>query len=151
MRTLFGFVVLIPALFNGVTVAAQNSAADGLATLITREETKNIKRSTGIYAYNCFTNDDLAWFRKSRRVQKIVDVLKDDALFKAVVAAIAELPDPARAELLAKGRKIAQPTYAMVGYVDSSGKSQTDAGRTAELEIAAAICDAVSAKMPGGR
>jgi hypothetical protein len=151
MKKLFGFIALIPALFNGNAVVAQNPAPDKLAALIVREESRNVKRSTGIYAYNCFTNDDLARFRKSGRLHEIVDALQGDAQFKTVVAAISELPESARAEVLAKARKIAQPTYAMVGYVDSSGKSQTDAGRTAELEIAAAICDAVSAKMPGGR
>jgi len=151
MRKVFGFVLFISALFNGVALLAQDSAADKLATLIRREESRNVKKSTGIYAYNCFTDDDLAWFRKSGRVQKIVNALKNDVQFQAVVAAIAELSESARAEVLAKARKIAQPTYAMVGLVDTSGKSQTDAGRTAELEIAAAICDAVWANMPGGR
>ncbi len=61
------------------------------------------------------------------------------------------MPERSRAEVLAKGRKIAMPTYAMVGYVDPSGKSQTDADRAAQLEISAAICDAVQAAISEGK
>jgi hypothetical protein len=152
MRRLFAFLPLMTALVAVVAVAvAETSAADKLTALIVREETKNVKKSTGIYAYNCYTDDDLARFRESGRVRKIVEGLKSDAQFKAAVAAVAELSESARAEVLAKARKIAQPTYAMTGYIDPSGKSQTEAGRTAQLEIAAAICDAVQAAIAGGR
>jgi hypothetical protein len=116
-----------------------------------REQSKNAKKSTGVYAYNCFTEDDLAWFRKSERVQKLVQRLKTDVQFTATVTVIRELPESTRVEVLAKCRKIAQPTYAMVGFVDTSGKSQTEAGRTAQLEIAPGICDAVRAAVAGGR
>jgi hypothetical protein len=150
MRKLFAFLPLTSMLLAGVAVAvAQNSASEKLTALIVREDTKNVKKSTGIYAYNCFTDDDLARFRESGRVQKITEGLKSDAQFKAAVAAVADLSESARTEVLGKARKIAQPTYAMTGYIDPSGKSQTDAGRTAQLEIAAAICDALQAAVAG--
>lgn len=152
MTKLFAVPALALALLASAPVAvAQNSAADKLTALIVREERKNVKKSTGIYAYNCFTDDDLARFRESGRVQKIVEGLKNDAQFKAVVAAVAELSESGRAEVLAKARKTAQPTYAMTGFIDPSGNSQTDAGRTAQLEIAAAICDSVQAAIVGAK
>jgi hypothetical protein len=152
MSKLFAFLALVLTLSASAPVAvAQNSAADKLTALIVREERKNVKKSTGTYASNCFTDDDLARFRESGRAQKIVEGLKSDAQFKTVVAAVAELSESARAEVLAKARKTAQPTYAMTGYVDPSGNSQTDAGRTAQLEIAAAICDAVQAAIAGAK
>jgi hypothetical protein len=131
--------------------AAENTAADKLQALIVREQGKNVKKSTGIYAYNCFTDDDLARFRESKRAEKIVEGLRTDPEFKAIVSALAEMPERARAEVLAKARKIAMPTFAMVGYVDPSGKSQTDAGRSAQLDISVAICDAVQAAVSGGK
>lgn len=76
---------------------------------------------------------------------------KGDPQFKVVVAAVGELSESARAEALAKAHKTAQPTFAMVGYLDTSGRSPTDAGRAAQLEIAAAISDAVQAALSGGR
>jgi len=150
MRKIAVLLALAVLICCGAAVA-QNTASDKLQALVVREQSKNVKKSTGIYAYNCFTDDDLARFRESKRAQKIVEGLKTDPEFKAIVAALADTPERTRAEALAKARKIAMPTYAMVGYVDSSGKSQTDAGRAAQLEIAAAICDAVQASISGGK
>jgi len=135
---------------GAVPALAQNSVANRLSAMIVREETAGVKRSTGTEAYNCFTNDDLALFRQFDRAHKIAEHLKADPQFKAVVADLAALSASSRAEILAKARKIAQPTYAMTGYIDSSGKSQTEAGRIAELEIAAAICSAIEQGIAAG-
>ncbi len=75
MRSITVLLGLAALLCSGV-VAAENTAADKLQALIVREQGKNVKKSTGIYAYNCFTDDDLARFRESKRAQKIVEGLK---------------------------------------------------------------------------
>lgn len=153
MRTLA--VCLAAAALLLLTVAseaiAQNSSGDKLIALIVREQAKNVKKSTGVDSYNCFTDDDSARFRESGRVGKIVEGLRADTQFKELVTAIREIPEPVRAELLVRARRTAQPTFAMVGFVDSSGKSQTEAGRSAQLEIARAICDTLRLLIAGGK
>jgi hypothetical protein len=110
MRNVSATLALTSALLAGVTVVVvQNPAAEKLTALIVRVQNKSVKKSTEVYAYNCFTEDDLAWLRKSGRMQKIVEGLKTDVQFTATVTAIRELPESTRVEVLAGVAKSPSP------------------------------------------
>jgi hypothetical protein len=152
MRTIpLLMALLIAAPVVNPILRAQNQPSEKLIDLIKREQTKNVKKSTGTMAYQCFTDEDLARFHASGRAKKIVEGLKMDPQFKTTVAAIRDLPEAARIELLAKARKFAQPTWAQLGYIDPEGAGQTEAGQKAQLEIAAAITEAAQGVLQGGK
>jgi hypothetical protein len=145
------WMLLILSLIVTAVGTAQNRPNDKLIDLIKREHNKNVKKSTGTMAYQCFTDDDLARFRASGRAKKVVEGLKTDKEFIAVVAAIREMPEESRRELLAKARGTALPTWAQLGYIDPEGKGQTEAGQTAQLAISAAIVEAVQEMLQAGK
>jgi hypothetical protein len=144
-------MLLILGLIGIDAGSAQSRQGEELIELIKREQSKNVKKSTGTMAYQCFTDDDLVRFRESGRARRVVEGLKAGPEFEAVVAAIRDMPEAARHELLSKARNTAQPTWARLGYIDPGGRGQTEAGRTAQLAISAAIVDAVQGTVQTGK
>jgi hypothetical protein len=118
-----------------------------LIDLITREQRNNVKKSTGTFDYQCFTEINLATFKSSNRPQKIVETLKSDAQFKALVQEFRGMPESTRKEAFSHARKVCQPTWAEMGYVDKEGNGQTEAGQQAQLLISAAIVDAIQSML----
>ena len=74
-------------------------------------------------------------------------MLKEDAQFKAVVEEMRKLPENQRKEVLARARRVCQPTWAEMGYIDKEGNGQTEAGQQAQLLISAAIVDSIEAML----
>ena len=114
-----------------------------LIELITREQRNNVKKSTGTFDYQCFTDANLATFKSSNRPQKIVETLKADSRFKALVEEFRAMPEAARKDAFNHARKVCQPSWAEMGYIDKEGNGQTEAGQQAQLMVAAAIVDAI--------
>jgi hypothetical protein len=101
----------------------------------------NVRASYGEWAHQCFTDVDLSRFRREQRHLKLAECIKDTKEFVALVDAIRALHKPEREQLLARARKVARPTWAMIGRIDPAG--QTVAGRTAELLISRAVVDLI--------
>jgi hypothetical protein len=139
----------LSAALCGLTVSAclaqapTSPAERKLIDLITREQRNNVKKSTGTNDYQCFTDINLASFKSSNRPQKIVETLKSDSAFKTLVEEFRGMSESARKEAFSHARKICQPTWGEMGYIDKEGNGQTDAGQQAQLLISAAIVDAI--------
>ncbi len=137
------FAALALSFVLSALLFAQPSSGDKLIELIKREQAKNVKKSVGTDAYQCFTDNDLARFKDSGRSRKIVEGLKSDPQFKAVVDSLQKMSESERRSALAKARGTAQPTWAAMGYIDKDGKGQSEAGRLAQLEISERIVQTV--------
>jgi hypothetical protein len=70
MKSLLAGVPAIWSILCGPFAMEPVSASDQLTALIVREQTRDVKRSTGVYAYNCSTSDDLIHFHQSGRVSQ---------------------------------------------------------------------------------
>src|SRR5207249_3497857 len=110
-----------------------------LGQVIAEQQKKNVKESWGVFAYQCFTWDDLAAFKSANQPARIAQSVKSDQRFFDAVAAVKAIPADQRASALDVFRKPLRPTWARQGFIGPSG--QTDAGQQAELLIANAIVD----------
>ncbi len=113
--------------------------ADDLIDVIRKEQSSNVRESSGEWADQCFTEADLARFWAQRIPTQIVASLSTDQDFGRIADAIRAMPTDQRRQLLGKAARTYHPTWAQLGRKDSSG--QTEAGQTAERAIAARITD----------
>jgi hypothetical protein len=115
---------------------------EDLREIIAEQQRKRVKESTGVWAHECFTDDDLRHFIQSGQPRKIAEALKASPRFMAVVAALKQMPANERQQLLNSCRRPLRPTWAEYGAI--SPAAQTIAGQRAELLIAEAIVNLVA-------
>lgn len=114
------------------------TAADpDLRNIIEREIRANVRESWGELNGENFSSADLEQFHHDGIPAKITQKLRTDPEFLRAVQKVGGMDRDRRAKYLADCRKPLRPTWAELGRVDRSGT--TDAGRTAETEIANAI------------
>lgn len=110
-----------------------------LISYIGAQQKEHVRESTGIYAYQCFTEVDLRRFRGDSVHLKVAREAKRSPRFRAIVAHLGTLPDAERKALLVEGRGVGHPTWAQLGRITTDGSGQTEAGQTAEGLIAEAL------------
>jgi hypothetical protein len=145
MKTaLLGFAV-------SLMLAAQTGAKpEDLLVIIGKEQLAVTGYSTGFDYYNCYTDVQREKFEKAKGWAAVVDRLKADARFKAVVAQIVMLEPVSRNALLRRAELSRRPTYAeaVPRGPHADGHSTTDAGAYVESLIARSIVEAVRSMMP---
>jgi hypothetical protein len=112
-----------------------------LREIIAEQQRRNVRESYGIWAHECFTDDDLDQFVRSAQPARIARSLKGSKRFMAVVSALKKMPSAQRHKLLNSCRKPLRKTWAQLGRISPEG--QTEAGQKAERLIADAIVDFV--------
>lgn len=110
---------------------------DSLGAVIRQQQDHYVRDSGGTEANQCFTNIDLADFKKDNVPSKIVAELRHDKNFLNIIAGIRALPPTSQQALFAATEMIAKPTWETQRTIDSDG--QTVAGREAQLRIAEAV------------
>ena len=119
------------------TKVASAKSVDALIELIRYAQKQNVRESWGEKAYESFTDQDLDKFHDADIPKKIVQELRRDKKFIAVLQSLKSLNRQQREELLDRAASTYKPTWAQIAKIDRRG--QTDAGQQAEKEIAAAI------------
>jgi Domain of unknown function (DUF4145) len=120
-------------------------APEALADLIKGQQRLHVRESYGEAGHECFTDEDLRRFRQGEEAERIAGAMRGDSRFRAVLAAIRELPPVDRHLLLEGCRKPLRRTWAELGAITREG--QTEAGQEAELLIATAIVALVKAEL----
>jgi len=115
-----------------------------LVDLVRWQQHKHVRASTGILAFECFTDDDYRAFVSEKRPASIVERLRKASDFAEIVTALRTLPRERLLAELRAARRIARPTWAQMGFIDRQGRGQTEAGQAAELLIAGAIVGALA-------
>lgn len=115
-----------------------------LIEFIQEYQTRYVKKSTGTYSYNCFTDNDLEIFYKRNTLNDIEQDLSKNGEFLALVLAIKELSPGQWAEIKSAALLIFKPTYGEVGGPKSDGSAQTEAGQQAERKVGETIVALVS-------
>jgi hypothetical protein len=121
----------------GDRAALQSSNPTNIIEVVQRAQKKNVRASSGEYAYQCFTELDYQAFVREGRAQKIGSRLVRNRTFMEAVLALRQMPESERQRFLEVCRKPLRPTWAQLGRVSSAG--QTEAGQQAEWDIANAI------------
>lgn len=119
------------------TKADSAKSSDALIDLIRSVQKQHVRESWGEKASECFTDQDLVKFHDAGIPKTVVQKLRQDKTFIAVVQSLKSLNTQQRQELLDRAASTYKPTWAQIGKIDRRG--QTDAGQQAEQEIAAAI------------
>jgi hypothetical protein len=120
-----------------------------LLDIIVSQQRSNVKESWGVYAFQCFTQDDLQQLIRSGTPRQIADELKKDDEFIDVVRAIRALPPSERLRLLDRALGTYRRTWAQLGLDPTKSpeselrKATTDSGQVAEKLISEAIVDLV--------
>jgi hypothetical protein len=117
----------------------QRSPEQMLVDLVRHQQRKSVRASFGELAHECFTWVDYESFKHEDVPARIVARLKNAPDFREIVAALRSLSPERRAGAFVAARGIARPTWRMMGYIDPSGKGNTEAGFQAEEKIAAAV------------
>jgi hypothetical protein len=154
-------VVLLTAALAGCGMAQQVAGPSGvvasavpaedLLRYIRDEHRRHVRLSTGTYAYQCFTDDDLRRFHAARAAEDVARAATRSSRFRAIVAAVAALPIDRQRALLSEASQLAHPTWEELGRITSDGSGQTWAGATAEREISQALVNAVREVIAAGR
>ena len=118
------------------------SPAQMLIDLVQNQQHKAVRASYGELAHECFTWIDFEAFVREDRPARIVERLKKASDFSELTAALRSLSPARRVAAFAEARGTARPAWRMMGYIDPSGKGNTDAGFQAEGRIAAALVGA---------
>ena len=108
---------------------------------IVAQQREHIGVSTGVWAHQCFTRDDLETFLRTGKHRATAARLAKSKQFVAIVDALKAMPEAERKTLLEKARHIAHPIWAQLGEIRADGSGQTEAGQRAELLLAGAIVD----------
>jgi hypothetical protein len=116
-----------------------------LADVIRWQQHVEVRKSTGEWAYECFTDVDFDAFVRAKRPEKVVEWLKTAPDFRTMVTALRSLPAEKREKVFAEARLIAHPTWRQLGFIDRSGNGQTEAGHQAERLMATAMVGAFEA------
>jgi hypothetical protein len=123
---------------RGSSPTADTRARD-LIPYIEAQQKACVRESTGIYAYQCFTDVDLDRFKADSVLLQIARNARRSQRFSNIVARLKSLPEEERNTILAKARGICHPTWAQLGRITTDGSGQTKAGHAAELLIAGAL------------
>lgn len=122
----------------------QRSAGESLAVVqktlndfIREKQLQYVSRSYGTWGYQCFTWVDLDYFKQD--LADIKTEIRGDARLTSIAARIKARSWSDQQTLYASASKIYTPTWAQMGYIDSQGNGQTDAGQAAERMIGEAI------------
>jgi hypothetical protein len=110
---------------------------DALLAIIREQQRAYVRESWGKESGQCFTDDDLAEFRRSGIPSVIVQSLRHNNRFINVIRNVKAMEPAGRQELLLAAANVARSTWAQLGKITSKG--QTEAGRHAELMIAEAV------------
>lgn len=114
-----------------------------LSDIIKDQQRQNVK--TSYNEYNCFTDENLDSFKKSKKQDQIVADLMNDNAFIDLIISIKGMTPTDRQALLERCSKIAKPTWGNLNNISSEG--QTDAGNEAELLISKAIVTKINEMM----
>lgn len=122
---------------------------ESLIKIIKDKQHEKIGDSTGTLDYQCFTDAKLAAFDKGNVPAQVVADLKKNATFIQLALAIRAMEPAARQDLLQRAANTFRPPWSQLG-IDPATSSmekkltgQTNAGSTAEREIAEAIANLV--------
>ena len=113
-----------------------------LIKVIKNKQKKHVKESSGKWAYECFTDDNLKSFKSSNVIKSIVDDLKVDRNFLSIAIATKKMSSQEWQKLRNQAISTFKPTWAELGRI--SPEAQTDSGQTAEKMIAQAIVDLIT-------
>lgn len=122
-----------------------------VSNCIKEAQKKFVRVSMGIYAYECFTDDDFREFKVDKVPQKVAEALRANRRFMEGVIALRAKPEAEREALIKACRRPLRPTWAELGRISPEG--QTEAGNAAELDIAKAVADLVEqlVKLPDAK
>jgi hypothetical protein len=120
-----------------------STTEDPLITFIRSIQNKYVKIS--YHETNCYTDIDYRKFIDNGTTEKIKNEIKENKEFKALVDRIKNLTPENRNTLLKKAQGTCQQTWAQQGTINSKG--QTDAGQSAQLDIADAIVALIQTKL----
>lgn len=115
-----------------------------LIELIKSYQTRYVKKSTGTYDYQAFTDNDLIKFYDRKVTDKLERKLSEDGEFLGLVLAIKEITPQEWGKLKNEALLVFKPTFGEAGGVKADGSAQTEAGQEAEREIAETIVDLVT-------
>jgi len=140
---------------NSSRAASTGARAEDLARYIRDEQSRHVRLSRGIYAYQCFTDDDLRKFRAARTAESVAQAARRSPRFRAIVAAVATLSVEQQRSILSDASQLAHPTWEELGRITRDGSGQTVAGATAERELSEVLVKAAKEIMaesaPAGR
>lgn len=121
-----------------------------LIDIIKQLQMEYVGESFGLESGQCFTDVDFNKFIRVKKTAEIVERLRNDRDFIAVVTAIRDMKSEDRSALLDKARLTYKKTWRELrldprsASADQLRKGQTDAGQKAERLIAQAVVDLVS-------
>jgi hypothetical protein len=127
---------------NTGSSSIEGTKAGDLIPYIEAQQKAHVRESTGIYAYQCFTEVDLGRFKADSVHLKLAREARQSPRFRAIVAQLRTLPEEPRKAILAEARSVGHPTWAQLGRITTDGSGQTEAGQVAEKLIAGAIVHA---------
>jgi len=120
-----------------------------LIDIISQLQVEYVRESFGLESGQCFTDVDFKTFMHEKTTDKIVEGLRRDQDFIAVVNAIRDMNTEHRSALLNRARRHYKSTWAELGLdprttsANELRRGQTDAGQQAEKLIAQAVVDLV--------
>jgi hypothetical protein len=123
--------------------------AQDLIPYIEAQQRAHVRTSTGIYAYQCFTDEDLRRFETNSLHLKIARDSRRTPQLRAIVVQLMAVSQTERRAILTEGRGIGHPTWAQLGRITTDGSGQTDAGYAAERLIARAIVNVAEQMISG--
>jgi hypothetical protein len=138
-----------PQASSGDSPAPRAVDTEKLIQIVQRKEREQVRDSTGAAASQCFTDADLASFRKARIPQKVAATLKKDADFIELVLAIKAMGPSPRQNLLGRAKTTYRLSWDRMNLdpntasQDELRRGQTSAGSDAERLIAESIVDLV--------
>jgi len=112
-----------------------------LLFMVHKIQRKHVRESYGESAHECFTADNLEEFNQNNILEKVCESLSTDTVFLELVGKWQELSLQERKSIISEIRKTYKPTWEQLGGISSDG--QTDAGQSAERQIAGVIADLV--------
>lgn len=136
MRFIVG--LLIFCLFGHCFFGCQ-SPPQTLDEVIKQEKHTSVRDSYGENRNECFTDDDLANFKRNNVPGSIVRRLRESQDFVNIILDLKSKSEPERHALLLAGRSSYQPTWEEIGSISPAG--QTRAGQDAQRIIGATIVD----------
>ena len=133
-----GIVAIVVAIISSPTIKSPTSTSvipspsanakpEKLISIIQEQQRKNVKESWGELAHQCFTDDDLARFVRTKTTERITDSLKRDPRFLDVVLAIRKMEPGKRLALLTSAEKPLRPTWAELGKISREGADESRA------------------------
>ena len=129
-------------LATACTSEGQTTKPDDLIGIIKEQQADHVRQSCSPEGCCCFTWMSLQSFKQDKTPQKVVQHLRSDTRFKAVVNSIRKLSATDWTKLKKQALATRKKTWTELGHISCS--AQTDAGKKAEESIAQAIVSLVS-------